>query len=225
MALTRRGLLAVAASALLLTTTAQARMTDVGTPREETPIVDMLDQRVADPGLMNPFLEGVTLTHGLNQLLYSPLWEIDTTTGKQYPVLAATMPEPMDGTFTKFRFKIRDNLAWSDGQKLTAEDVVFTARMLMANAKLPMRGYLKGVIKAISSPDATTVEIETAKPCPRLSVALGSVIFGNNFRTVPKHIWQGVDPATFQHYPPVAAGPLPGPVERSERQLVLVRAP
>ena len=93
----RRKLLLGTALALAVTwNTAFARNTDVGTPREETLIVDMLNARVANPQMMNPFLEGVTLSHGLHQLAYSQLWEIDTTTGRQFPALAATMPEPLD---------------------------------------------------------------------------------------------------------------------------------
>ena len=184
-----------------------ARDTDVGTPREETLIVDMLNARVANPTQMNPFLEGVTLSHGLHQLALSQLWEIDTVTGKQFPALAATMPEPLNKEFTKFRFKVRQGLTWHDGKPFTAEDVVFTATMLMGNDKVPVSGYLKGVIKTIKQTDDFTIELETVKPYPRLSVALGSVIYGNLFRPVPKHIWKDVDAATFTNYPPVGIGP------------------
>lgn len=187
--------------------TAFARDTDVGTPREETLIVDMLNARVANPVMMNPFLEGVTLSHGLHQLSLSQLWDIDTTTGKQFPALAATMPEPLNKEFTKFRFKVRQGLAWSDGKPFTAEDVVFTAEMLLTNEKLPSSGYFKGVIKSIKKTDDHTIELETVKPYPRLAVALGSVIYGNLFRPVPKHVWKDVDPATFTNYPPVGIGP------------------
>ena len=204
----RRILLLGTALALLVAVgAASARNTDVGTPREETLIVDMLNARVANPQMMNPFLEGVTLSHGLHQLAYSQLWEIDTTTGRQFPALAATMPEPLNKEFTKFRFKIRSGLAWHDGKPFTAEDVVFTAEMIMGNDKVPSSGYFKGVIKTIKKIDDVTIEIETVKPYPRLAVALGSVIYGNLFRPVPKHIWQSVDAATFTNYPPVGIGP------------------
>ncbi len=186
---------------------ASARDTDVGTPREETLIVDMLNGRVANPTQMNPFLEGVTISQGLHQLVLGQLWDIDTTTGKQFPDMAATMPEALDGTFTRFRFKIRDTLAWSDGVPFTANDVVFTAHMLMANAKLPLSGYLKGLIKDIRAPDASTVEIDTIAPNPKLAFTLGSTIYGNNFRIVPEHIWKDVDAASFNNYPPIGIGP------------------
>lgn len=184
-----------------------ARDTDVGTPREETLIVDMLNARVANPTMMNPFVEGATISQGLHQLALSQLWDIDTTTGKQFPALAATMPEALNKDFTKFRFKVRQGLAWSDGKPFSAEDVVFTATMVMGNDKLPLSGYLKSVIKTIKKTDDFTIELETVKPYPRLAVALGSVIYGNLFRPVPKHIWASVDPATFTNYPPVGIGP------------------
>jgi len=186
---------------------ALARDTDVGTPREETLIVDMLNARVANPGMMNPYLEGVTISHGLHQLAYSQLWEIDTVTGKQFPALAANMPEALNKDFTKFRFKLRKGLAWHDGKPFTADDVVFTAEMVMGNDKIPLSGYLKGVIKTIKKVDDITIELETTKPYPRLAVALGSVIYGNLFRPMPKHIWKDVDAATFTNYPPVGIGP------------------
>lgn len=184
-----------------------ARDTDVGTPREETLIVDMLNARVANPTNMNPFLDGVTFNQGLHQLAYSNLWDMDTSTGKQFPALAATMPEALNSDFTKFRFQIRKGLNWSDGVPFTAEDVVFTAEMILASEKLPFSGYLKTVIKTIKQTDDYTIEIETVKPYPRLSVALGVTIYQNQFRPMPKHIWKDVNPATFTNYPPVGIGP------------------
>jgi peptide/nickel transport system substrate-binding protein len=191
----------------LFLTATFARDTDVGTPREETLIVDMLNARVSNPMQMNPFVEGVTISQGLHQLAYSQLWDIDTVTGKQFPALAASMPEPLNKDFTKFRIKLRQGLSWDDGKPFSADDVIFTAEMLMGSEKLPGGAYIKGVIKSIRKIDNYTIELDTVKPYPRLSVALGSVIYGNLFRPVPKHIWKDVDPATFANYPPVGIGP------------------
>ena len=198
---------ALLASAFALSAPAMARTTDMGTPREQTLIVDMLNGRVANPAQMNPFQEGVTISQGLNQLVLGQLWDIDTTTGKQFPDMAATMPEALDGTFTKFRFKTRPDLTWSDGVPFTAADVVFTAHMLMNTPKLPMSSFLKGLIKDIRAPDDQTVEIDTNAPGPKLTIALGATIVGNNFRIVPEHIWKSVDAASFTNYPPVGIGP------------------
>ena len=68
-------------------------MTEVGTPRAQTLIIDALDGRVNNPTQMNPYLQSTLFNEGLNQLAYSALWEMNTVTGKQFPALAAKMPD------------------------------------------------------------------------------------------------------------------------------------
>ena len=178
-------------------------MTDVGTPRNETLIVDMLNARVGNPTNMNPYQQGVTINHGYHQIASALLWDIDTAKGTQIPDLAAAMPEALDETFTAFRVPLREGLTWSDGQPFTADDVVFTAEMIRDTPALAYSAAFTGVIESVTKVDDHTVEIRTTRPTPRLSVVLGSVIYGNPFHVVPKHIWEGQDPATFANYPPV----------------------
>src|SRR5262245_35347509 len=133
----RRLRLLIAAAALfalgLAETAWSQEKTDIGTPRKETLVVDTLSGRVGNPRRMNPYLEGNNGAQGLHQRAYSNLWDIDTVKGTQYPALAASMPEALDGTFTKWRFKVRAGLAWSDGAPFSSADVVFTARMALDN--------------------------------------------------------------------------------------------
>jgi peptide/nickel transport system substrate-binding protein len=211
--LDRNGLGRIAAlglSALMVTTVlasvapvAAQEMTDVGTPRPETLIVDMLNARVANPGTMNPYQQGVTINHGYHQLASALLWDIDTATGQQIPDLAAKMPEPLNSDFTKFRVELRQGLVWSDGQPFSADDVVFTAEMIAKTEKLAYSKAFTSTVKSITKVDDHTVEIETTKPTPRLSVFLGSLIYGNAFHVVPKHVWEKEDAATFNNFPPV----------------------
>ena len=199
---------AAALSALGLADTAWSQeKTDIGTPRKETLVVDILSGRVGNPRRMNPYLEGNIVVQGLHQLAYSNLWDIDTVKGMQYPALAATMPEALDATFTKWRFKVRKGLAWSDGAPFSSADVVFTARMALDNPKLPYNRFIAANIKDIRATDDETIEIDTVNPLPKITYSFGSVIFGNAFRVVPKHIWEKVDPPTFENYPPVTIGP------------------
>ena len=83
------------------------QMTDVGTPRDQTLIVDMLNARVANPTNMNPFQQGVTINQGMHQLAQALLWDINTALGKQIPDLATEMPEALNPDYTKFRVKLR----------------------------------------------------------------------------------------------------------------------
>jgi peptide/nickel transport system substrate-binding protein len=129
-------------------------MTDVGTPRAETLIVEHLNGRIGNPAQMNFYQEGLQTGEGLRQIAYSQLWDIDTSTGKQFPALASTMPEPLNAEFTRFRFGIRQGMAWSDGVPFTARDVVFTMNMILGNAKIPYNAYLSTVIKSMTAPSS-----------------------------------------------------------------------
>ena len=163
-------------------------MTDLGPPRAETLIVEHLNGRLGNPTQMNLYQEGMQRSEGLSQIAYSQLWDIDTTIGKQFPALASTMPQPLNADFTKFRFGIRQGMAWSDGVPFTAEDVVFTMNMILGNPKIPYNAYLTTVIKSATKVDDYTVELETVKPYPRLTEALGSVIVASGFWPMPEHI-------------------------------------
>lgn len=204
-----RSVLALGAALLLAGTLFAARpalaqqMTDVGTPRDQTLIVDMLNARVANPNNMNPYQQGVTINQGMHQMADALLWDIDTASGKQIPDLAADMPQALNGDFTKFRVKLRQGMTWSDGQPFTADDVVFTAEMIAKTKGISYGAAFNNVIKSFTKVDDNTVDIETTKPTPRLSVVLGSLIYGNPFHVVPKHIWEKQDAASFTNFPPV----------------------
>ncbi len=179
------------------------QMTDVGTRRDQTLIVDMLNARVANPNNMNPFQQGVTINQGMHQLATALLWDIDTASGKQIPDLAAAMPEVLSPDFTKFRVKLRQGLTWSDGESFTADDVVFTADMISKTSGLAFSGAFNGAIKNITKVDNYTVDIETTRPTPRITIVLGSLIYGNPFNIVPKHVWEKQNPTSFNNFPPV----------------------
>ena len=188
--------------------TGSDKMTDVGTPRGETLIVDMLNGNVADPDLCNPYMPGaVNMDAGFHQLVFSHLWEIDTIKGEQFPDLAADMPEPLDDTMTKFRFKVREGIKWSDGVDFTAEDVEYTANMILNTPEIAYNGYFSTIIKSMKAVDKYTVEIETHKPEAKISQRLGVVIWGHAFRLVPKHIWEKEDPKSFRYTDPLSLGP------------------
>ncbi len=113
-------------------------MTEVGTPRAQTLILDALDGRVNNPTQMNPYLQSTLFNEGLNQLAYSALWEMNTVTGKQFPALAAKMPEALNSDFTDFKITLRPGMAWSDGVEITADDLGHDLDLLMEDQSLPV---------------------------------------------------------------------------------------
>jgi peptide/nickel transport system substrate-binding protein len=185
------------------------KMTDVGTPRSETLVVDMLNGKVGNPKQFNPYMPGTEMSNGFHQLNISQLYDMDTIKGQQFPALAAEPVKPLDDTYTKFEIKLREGIYWSDGVEFTADDVVFTTNMILDTPELPYNGYLSTVIKkgSIVAKDKYTVQLETVSAYPRLQQTLGTWIWGNSFRVVPKHIWEKQDPTKFDNYPPVGVGP------------------
>jgi peptide/nickel transport system substrate-binding protein len=182
-------------------------MTEVGTPRTQTLIVDQLDGRIGNPTQMNPYQAGTAFSSGLHQLIFTNMWEINTITGEQFPALAAEMPEALNDDFTQFRIKLREGMTWSDGVEITTDDVAYTIDTVLNTPEFPYSGYLSQVIDSYEIIDPYTMEITTKRPEPRLSQTLGVTVWGDGFRLIPKHVWENEDPATFNNYPPVSSGP------------------
>lgn len=183
-------------------------MTDVGTPRSETLIVDMLSGRQANPNLMNPYMPGcVAMDVGVHQLIYSNLWEIDTVKGEQYPDLAATMPEAVEGKENTYTFKMKEDLKWSDGEALDAHDVAYTFNMLLDSEELAFGAVVRETVASCQALDDLTVELVTHKPEAKLEQKYGVTVFGNGLKVMPEHIWKDEDPATFTYSDPLSCGP------------------
>ena len=67
-------------------------MTEVGTPRRETLIVET--QTPTDvPGQFNSYMQGTQMGFGIHQLMSAMMWEMDTITGEQFGEVAAGAPE------------------------------------------------------------------------------------------------------------------------------------
>ncbi len=198
---------AIGAATLLLLSAivgARAGETDAGTPREDTLIIDGLYPSIPKPNQLNPFLEGVDIVQGLKQLGLGALWEINTRKGEQFPALAATPLTPLDPpNYTKFQFKIRQGVEWSDGAPFTADDVVDTLNMLRNH--FAAGSILKDM--DVRKVDDVTVQIDAKTRSPHLQELLGVMIAGTNFWIVPDHIWHDKDPTHFANSNPVVTGP------------------
>ena len=85
-----------------------------------------------------------------------------------------------------YRYMLLANTRWSDGKKLTSDDVVFSFKSAM-NPKLinggPLRNYLLD-IREISKINEQEFEIKLSKPNPWHAQTLGSYVV-----ILPKHIW------------------------------------
>ncbi len=81
-------------------------------------------------------------------------------------------------------FPINDDLYWSDGQKLTPDDVQFTFSYLREN--YPAAGWMKNTVDNISV-EGDSVVFKLNKPYSRLNLEFAT------YPILAKHIWEKVD--------------------------------
>lgn len=195
--------------ATLLGTAHAQEMTDVGTPRNETLVVQTFDGKTANPDQQNS-LNFYAIWRGFRELGWSFLWEMDTATGQSYPELAAGPVEVLNPEHTKFRVTLRKGVYWSDGVELTADDFIYTLDTAMKfKDKLTfIAGYIN-YVKSWEKVDNYTFDVETVNPAYDFQTTLGVYTWGSQFTPVPKHIFAplGDDVVTFKNAPAVTLGP------------------
>ena len=77
-----------------------------------------------DPKTFNPITANESSSLDIYRFLFASLLGFDSVTQEVEPGLAESWTNSPDGkTWT---FKLRKNLRWSDGEPLTADDVMFT---------------------------------------------------------------------------------------------------
>lgn len=95
-------------------------------------------------------------------------------------------------------FSLRDDVYWNDGEKFTADDVVFTFEYY---SQYPYGWADLSIIESVEKIDDYTVAFSTAEPVASfISQSIKSQ------QLIPKHIWENVeDPLTFHESEPEKA--------------------
>ena len=198
-------------NALLLGTAAAVALTALpalaqSVAREDTVIFD-LDRTIRDPQNFNWLTPGTKREHGAHQAMWEPFFILNYTTGEMEPWLATGI-EPNED-FTSWTMTLRDGVEWSDGVAFTADDVVFTAELLMATEGMAAAeaNTFRAQVAGVEKIDDLTVRFDLNSANPRFAVQnFGVRIFGSVL-ALPKHVWEGEDPLTFAFYPPIGTGP------------------
>ncbi len=136
----------------------QGTVTDQGTPRNQTLIVQNFDGKASNPDQMNP-LNNYAIWRGFRELGWSYLWEDDTATGKSYPELADGFPKVLDTNNTQFEVKIRPGVFWSDGVEFTTDDIIYTLDTMFKNKSKLTNGNVATITNYLKSYKRLTITL------------------------------------------------------------------
>lgn len=174
--------------------------------RADTVIFDM-EQTIRTPRNFNPFTPGMKLLHGAQQSMWEPYFILNFSTGELQPWLGLSItPNAARDAWT---LRIRDGVHWSDGEAFDADDLMFTANMVLASNALSAReaSRFKAQVKSVRKLGPLTVEFRLEKPNSTFHIENFGITNSTSFLTMPEHIWKGKDPGTFDFYPPIGTGP------------------
>jgi peptide/nickel transport system substrate-binding protein len=159
---------------------------------------------------LNPLYTNMWFSTITNQWWNCWAWDFDDQNAP-VPVLVTEMPSLENGGISAdgkvLTMKLRDDITWSDGTPITADDFIFTYDMWLSpkNAVSGVSPYDK--MEKIEAPDPQTVVITFKEP---YAAWVGTLWHG----IVPKHILQPVfdadgtlDKAAWSSAPTVGCGP------------------
>jgi len=189
-------------------------------------IFDIDGGRVMNPDVWNPFVPGSRSDHGFHQAIIEPLFLLNYESGEILPWLGESFLH--DDSLTTWTLRLRPGIEWSDGEPFDADDVIFTANMLLEHSPhLLYSASLATWIDHVEKVDDLNVRFHLKRPNPRFQLDYWSVKIWGGANIVPQHIWEGKDPITFKNYDPALGWPIftgPYTLERvSPTEFVYVR--
>lgn len=170
------------------------------TSAQEPTLIDRLNVGTFGGGAaaqsnFNPY--GLNALAGTGDWLYEPLMVINSYNCQAVPWLAteAVWTDPQNLNLT-----IRDGVTWSDGTPFTADDVVFTFKMLQSFPAIDTEGVWGFLSDVVANGNVVTFSF--LEP----SGSVFNKLVGR--KIVAKHLWEGVeDPVTFTNDQPIGTGP------------------
>ncbi len=162
---------------------------------QRSPKNGFIEAATADAVSFHPYLTTDTGSTSYQGTIYAGgLLQRDPETLGMAPNLAKEVPTVENGglspDFRTYTFHLREDLMWSDGHPLTAEDFLFTWEKAMdPENEYPYRGIFD-FIESVETPDPYTIVV-TVKEDQRLCAAIEGVDPANP--PLPKHVWENLD--------------------------------
>jgi len=120
-----------------------------------------------EPDTLNPYYTNMWFSSILQQLYNCWTWEYDDQ-NVPFPKLVTEIPSLDNGGVsedgTVITLNLRDDLVWSDGTPLTAEDLVFTHQMITDPRNTVASVYPHDTLESVEAVDEHTVVMTFSEP-------------------------------------------------------------
>ena len=140
---------------------------------------------IGDPKTFNYIMANESSSIDIGRFMFWPLLNFDVPTQGVKPGLAESWTNSLDGK--TWVFKLRKDLRWSDGEPLTADDVMFTWNDVIynTNINIVMRDafILNGKEFTVTKLDDLTIQVVTPQVYAPFLAA-----FGAGVPIIPKHV-------------------------------------
>lgn len=141
------------------------------------------------PTILNPHLSTGFKDSEASRITLEPLATFNPE-GKLIAVLAQEIPTEENGGVAQdglsVTWKLRQDVKWSDGEKFTADDVVFTYQFITNPKVGSVNSADYGVVKNVEALDEYTVKVTFKEVTP----AWYSVFVGGAGMILPQHLYQ-----------------------------------
>jgi peptide/nickel transport system substrate-binding protein len=159
---------------------------------------------------LNPYYTDMWFSAITHQLWNCWVWDFDAENNPR-PVLVSEIPSVENGGIsedgTVITLTLRDDIVWSDGEPITADDFVFTYQMVIDPANTVSTTNPYDLMASVEAPDERTVVITFNEP---YAPWVGTLWHG----LLPAHVLQPVydsegtiDNAEWNRAPTVGCGP------------------
>lgn len=147
----------------------------------------------------NPYVDSSNTVGGL---VFEPLAFINAMQDKTHFRLAESYEYADDQK--SITYTLREGLKWSDGEPLTADDLLYTFELAKEVAIYDVAGVLaSGRVTKVSKVSDRQVRFDLAQADTTVHWDL------NTYMPIPKHIWeQASDPTTFTNPNAIGSGPV-----------------
>ena len=146
-----------------------------------------VDSQNEDAKTLQPLLAQDTGSSGFIGLQYeAALLRTDPRTLESVPFAARSYTISDDKL--SITFKLRDDLLWSDGQRITSADYAFTwDKMMDEKVNFPYRKLYQDYFESLTAPDDTTLVFRLKQ------VFAPALDYAGNLDAIPKHVFLNLD--------------------------------